>query len=211
MNQEKNGKFISELNVDDKANAKAWSIGENLANGSLIYGDRDFTYIDVPAQLAGEEYILTACDSKFYEDNLASFTATDDITVYIAFDNRIETLPAWISDWKETGLTIISSNDVVFDIYSKDYSKDEKIILGTNGQSSYCVNYTVFAAEKSEITAIAGDVNKDGTFSIADAVSLQNYLLGKSDAVLADWKAADLYTDNKLDVYDFISMREMLV
>ena len=67
------------------------------------------------------------------------------------------------------------------------------------------------AVEKSEITVVSGDVNKDGTFSIADAVSLQNYLLGKTDAVLADWKAADLYTDNKLDVYDFISMREMLV
>ncbi|MBQ7292989.1 MAG: hypothetical protein IJW79_04530, partial [Clostridia bacterium] len=60
------------------------------------------------------------------------------------------------------------------------------------------------AAEKSEITAVSGDVNKDGTFSIADAVSLQNYLLGKSDAILADLKAADLYTDNKIDVYDFI-------
>lgn len=205
------GKFISKLNVDDKTNAKAWSIGENLANGSLIYGDRDFTYIDVPAQLTGAEYILTACDSKFYENNLASFTALDDITVYVAFDNRVEILPAWISDWKATDLTITSSNDVVFDIYSKDFSKDEKIILGTNGQSSYCVNYTVMAVEKSEITVVSGDVNKDGTFSIADAVSLQNYLLGKTDAVLADWKAADLYTDNKLDVYDFISMREMLV
>ena len=54
-------------------------------------------------------------------------------------------------------------------------------------------------------------MNKDGTFSIADTVSLQNYLLGKSDAVLADWKAADLYADNRLDVYDFIAMRELLV
>ena len=93
----------------------------------------------------------------------------------------------------------------------KDYSKDEKVILGTNGQSTYCVNYTVFAVEKSEIIAVAGDVNKDGIFSIADAVSLQNYLLGKSDSVLADWKAANIYADNRLDVYDFIAMREMLV
>ena len=54
-------------------------------------------------------------------------------------------------------------------------------------------------------------MNEDGIFSIADAVSLQNYLLGKSDSVLADWKAADLYADNRLDVYDFIAMREMLV
>ena len=50
-----------------------------------------------------------------------------------------------------------------------------------------------------------------GVFSVADVVLLQKYLLGESDTVLSDWKAADLYTDNQLDVFDFIAMRELLV
>lgn len=56
-----------------------------------------------------------------------------------------------------------------------------------------------------------GDANGDGEFTIADMVSVQNNLLGKKTAKLADWKAADLYPDGKIDVYDFIVMRSEFI
>lgn len=61
------------------------------------------------------------------------------------------------------------------------------------------------------ISAITGDLNADGEFNISDAVLLQKWLLSESDAELADWKAADLYEDDKLDVFDMIEMRKLLV
>lgn len=56
-----------------------------------------------------------------------------------------------------------------------------------------------------------GDVNSDGEFNVADVVTLQKWLLAVPDAKLADWKAADLCNDNKLDVFDLIFMRRALL
>lgn len=68
-----------------------------------------------------------------------------------------------------------------------------------------------YAAEETAVTtSIAGDANGSGTFEIADVVMLQKWLLG-AEKELPDWKAADLYEDNRLDVFDLCLMRELLV
>lgn len=51
-----------------------------------------------------------------------------------------------------------------------------------------------------------GDVNNDGEFDIADATMMQKYLLGAGE--LTAWKNGDM--DGRLDVYDFILMRQEL-
>ena len=56
-----------------------------------------------------------------------------------------------------------------------------------------------------------GDVNSDSNFSISDIVLFQKWLLGASDAALADWRAADFFNDDKLDVFDLILMRKELL
>lgn len=54
-----------------------------------------------------------------------------------------------------------------------------------------------------------GDINADGSVNIADAVMLQKFLLG--NGTLTNWKSADLCSDDKVDVFDMILMKEMLV
>lgn len=56
---------------------------------------------------------------------------------------------------------------------------------------------------------VLGDVNKDGKFSIADVVTMQNYLLGREN--LADWKAGDINDDNIIDVFDLCRMKNMVL
>lgn len=56
-----------------------------------------------------------------------------------------------------------------------------------------------------------GDVNGDGSLSVADVVSLQKWLLNAPDAELYNWRAADLYNDGKLDVFDLTLMKKALV
>ena len=51
----------------------------------------------------------------------------------------------------------------------------------------------------------------DGKFDIADVVLLQKWLLAVPDSKLADWKAADLYDDNRLDVFDLCMMKRKLI
>lgn len=53
-----------------------------------------------------------------------------------------------------------------------------------------------------------GDINCDGDVNIADAVSLQQFILG-ADSSCAH--GADLNSDGELDVFDLISLREMLI
>lgn len=59
-------------------------------------------------------------------------------------------------------------------------------------------------------TDLKGDINSDGEFNIADAVVLQQFLLGKKVEV-RNWKAADFCEDNRLDVFDMCLMRKKLI
>lgn len=58
--------------------------------------------------------------------------------------------------------------------------------------------------------SVKGDINADGAFNVADAVTLQKWLLNDSSANVKDWKAGDLCADGKLNVFDLTAMREAL-
>ena len=66
-----------------------------------------------------------------------------------------------------------------------------------------------------DVTAVSpiveGDINADGQFTVADVVSLQQWLLCVPDATLADWQAGDLCKNEKLDVFDLCLMKRKLL
>lgn len=66
------------------------------------------------------------------------------------------------------------------------------------------------AAEKIP-EKIIGDVNADGKLSIADVVTMQKWLVAMPDIVLKDWKAGDLYEDDRLNVFDLCLMKRLLM
>lgn len=66
---------------------------------------------------------------------------------------------------------------------------------------------TVYALWEEEI--IAGDVNADGTFTVADAVMLQKWLLNAGE--INNWYAGDLCEDEVLNVFDLCIMKQMLL
>ncbi len=68
-----------------------------------------------------------------------------------------------------------------------------------------------FMQDATRPESMAGDVNNDGKFNIADAVLLQKWLLGVKGVVLRDWKAADLCADNRLDIFDLTIMKQELL
>lgn len=147
-----NGRLIRDLQVIDTVRYSSWKIAESAEVGGLVSGDRDFTYTALPEALQGAESILVPCDSKFAEGDLAAFTAAQDETVYIAMDSRVETVPAWMSAYTRTDMTAQTSNDVTFDVYALDVKAGDTVTLGNNGQSAYCINYTVFVTETEEPT-----------------------------------------------------------
>ncbi|MBQ8905835.1 MAG: RICIN domain-containing protein [Ruminococcus sp.] len=202
-----NGELITDLIVKDTTRT-SWSIDTSAAVGDMVFGDRDVTYSTIPEELLGAEMIVTACDAKNSTDDLAQFTAAADMTVYAAFDTRVSAAPAWLSGWTKTDLTLTNSKDVTFVLYSLSCKAGDVVTLGTNGQVSGCVNYTVFAAA---VQSVIGDVNADGAFNIADVVTLQKWLIAVPDTQLANWKAADLCEDERLDVFDLCLMKRELL
>lgn len=56
-----------------------------------------------------------------------------------------------------------------------------------------------------------GDVNADGASNVSDMVLLQKWLLTMPDTHLANWKAADLCADGKLDVFDLSLMKRAMI
>ena len=204
------GTLIKDLTSAVNDYSSLWEIDSALAAGSRVYTDRaGVTYAEIPEKLVGAEVIVPPCDAKKIQTDLAVFTANDDITVYIVLDSRVTAVPAWLSGWERTSMTVKNSQDVVYNIYSRAFKSGERVTLGSNGQTSGCTGYAVLAA-KTE-TMLSGDVNMDGKLDVADLVILQKWLLAVPGTNLANWEAADLGKDGKLDVFDMILMKRALV
>ena len=58
---------------------------------------------------------------------------------------------------------------------------------------------------------VSGDINGDDTFSVADVVTLQKWLLGAADIEIWNGADADYYLDGKLDVFDLCLMKKEYV
>lgn len=90
-----------------------------------------------------------------------------------------------------------------------------KVIAPTFTKQGYdlhtCSECGDFYKDNYTAIKIKGDINSDGEFNISDAVLLQKWILADPNAKLADWKAADLCEDGKIDVFDLCMMKRMLV
>lgn len=82
---------------------------------------------------------------------------------------------------------------------------------GTSGSEVTVSNIVLRKIPKEAPESIEGDVNADGTFTVADVVTLQKWLLAVPDTTLADWKAGDLCDDDRLDVFDLCLMKRKLL
>ncbi len=222
-----NGKLITNLLVSDSTYGSSWTIAENAQIGTLLFGDRDVTYTALPDAVLGAEIIQTACDSKNFTENQAVFTAGADMDVYVGLDSRVTAPGAWLSDWTNTGLTATNNKDVVFNLYKKSCKQGDTVTLGTNNQSSGCVNYTVFAvasnaqqpAETTETTTesthvpemITGDIDLNGTRELLDIILYQRVLLDCDTFTAEQAASADLNADGILDAFDLAHLKRLFL
>lgn len=77
-----------------------------------------------------------------------------------------------------------------------------------HSDSQLCDGYTVFAWQ---VDRSIGDINADGEVNVADVILLQKWILAIPDTHLANWKAADLYEDNQLNVFDLCLLKRKLL
>lgn len=78
-----------------------------------------------------------------------------------------------------------------------------------NKDSVYCCNIAEIAVYGLPAASVRGDVDANGTLSIADAVMLQKYLL--ASGTVHDWNAGDLDGNGKLNAVDLALLKRLLL
>ena len=67
--------------------------------------------------------------------------------VYVAFDRDAPRLPAWLADWVDTGMEILTDSAGGFRVYRKSYGVGQVILGGNDGNDTGAVSsYFVLAA-----------------------------------------------------------------
>ena len=145
---------------------------------------------------------------------------TPNGTVYSGPIMRIESDPCVL----DMGADLFNADSFSFELNGNGLPKNYK--LRKNASRQVWDNGTVSPEDSIIVTKYdngaadvvfkldyvpSGDANGDGVFSIADAVMLNKWLLGRPDAAIGDWEELDLCRDNKLNVFDFIAMKQRLV
>ena len=205
------GKFITGLTVSDTANAANWSVvTESKQTGSAVFGDRAFKFTSVPKVLDGAEWIQTACDSKKFAGNEASFQAGAEISAFVALDTRIM-VPAWLGTWEKTADTLTDDGNpqVTYQLYKKDFAAGETVTLGEVNQST-CVNYAVAVTAKQAVPVI-GDINTDGKCDIADLVMMHKYLIAEATLTPEQGAIADMNKDGRINAADLTLLKRILL
>ncbi len=210
-----NGNLIQNLLVRDLTTYKSWQIDNATASGDMIFGDRDVTYVQLPAALEGAESILTACDAKNATTDLATFQTAKDATIYVGLDTRVTTVPVWMSGYTlQDGMTVTNSKEVVFQFYAMDVSAGETVTLGANGQSAGCVNYTVFAVEKA-VQETTTEATTEATTTTVETTAVQDTtteeVTTETTTIPDGVVYGDANCDNTVDILDVIALNKSLL
>jgi len=108
---------------------------KNVKVGDRYYVDRDYTVASIPDSLKGLLWIQTANDDKNHQSSdFLTFRLNWTSRVYVSYDEKIPTLPDWLSEkqgWTMLEAQIVDSRGTRFDLLFKEYS-DGDVILGAN-------------------------------------------------------------------------------
>jgi len=137
------------------------------------YTDRSYTVTSLPSYLNGASFIQTAMDDKFdASDVLLTSFIKKDAVVYIGYDPRATSRPAWLNEWTKTGDSIGTTDpgSNYLEIYSRLVQFGEiypyPFLLGGNFASpaqGANLNYIVAAVERPRLLPLqAEDADLNG-------------------------------------------------
>ena len=133
-------------------------------------------------------------------EETASFSGSIDITKHIAEYSKAFGSDTW---------DILSDLAICAEVnHSAGTVSVEKFDITVTYKDGTVKKYKPYNTSSDTDEVIKGDANDDGVFSLSDVVTLQRWLLSAKNAMIANWKAADLNNDDKLDVFDLCQMRK---
>ncbi len=108
-----------------------------------------------------------------------------------------------------TACFLASDLQAVLDEYGMNYTDMLRIMVRAYGTEMKITKVDLLIKNNAE--NITGDVNFDGNFSIADAVSLQKWISAVPECTLVSLEKADMNSDGRIDVFDLCIMKERLI
>ena len=130
-----------------------------LATGQTVYIDRSYTYSTIPSEYEGFKILQTANDDKAASGStFISFEIDNAATVYVAHVADSANVPAWLADWKDTGM-VIATTDRSLHVYSKEFPAGTIVLGGNEGAASM---YTVMIGATGDTGGTGGDTGGTG-------------------------------------------------
>lgn len=193
--------YLSDIKLPDKAiscgifafsgnNLSSLMIPEGTTSMTLplIMGNVELHRIYLPKSLKELSPLAIAKDGYY---RLIALGTPYDIGSYGDFNNLVMVNEIYFAGTEAEWNALIKDWD--FSEYDTDPSVMDNVTVHFNATVG---------------TDVAGDVNADGIFSIADLVMMQRFLLHQGR--LIDWNAGDLYEDAIINIIDLCLMKELV-
>jgi len=155
--------------------SKANYVWDMLASSNLAYSDRStITFTSIPAAYMGLHNLQTKNDDKGATGStFLTFDVNQSVTVYVGYDTRIPTKPAWLSTWTDTGDDVVT-NDTTLRLFSKSFPAGT-ITLGGNEGSAYSMYIVLVDSQGNNSGSGGGSSGNSTPFAVDDsAVTSQN-------------------------------------
>ncbi|HYG75239.1 MAG TPA: glycoside hydrolase family 44 protein [Planctomycetota bacterium] len=123
------------VTIDSVSTGNVYSLGKAQI-GALQYTDRSYTISALSGTLNGGVLVRQANNDKnVTAATHVTLTISDAATVYVCYDKRVKTLPAWMSGWTLTSLSLSTTDksSSPMKVYSKAFAAG-KVVLGGNAQ-----------------------------------------------------------------------------
>ena len=192
------GCFLQDIKLPEQAKLYGLSAfsGNNLSSVIFPEGVESLT---TPA-IMGNEKLNRLYLPKSLKELSPLAIAKDGYGELHTMDSPYEVDSYWLSDLVMVSDIYFAGTETEWNALIKDWD-----FAKYNTDPSVMDNVTVhFNATVG--TDVAGDVNADGIFSIADLVMMQRFLLNQGR--LIEWKAGDLCEDNTINGLDLCLMRQ---
>jgi hypothetical protein len=183
--------LIGNLSIKDTANKDSWSVQNNFAKGSQLFGDAIAKATDIPDNYLGAEWIKAANNSRNYsfqvskKTELLNFTVSADSEVCIAMDDRTVVSPEWLanSSFQNTGDVIKDSNGVTYTVYKKAFASGSTVSLGPNTEGGQldCSNYFVLIKKPNSQSIVSNIGVYDLNMNKVDSLKASQSIIAKAD------------------------------
>lgn len=185
----------------------------NVGKYPTGYTEQQSLTADAPDRIALDCALLETLGDTYAVE--VDYTSATGYPPVIALQKWSGDTPIWYTVqpfYFNGNKAVFLASDILtaFEQLSIRYS-DLDSLAATAYSGEITLSHAKLLVKSEENTVKTGDINADGTLDMLDVILLQKWLLHIPDTHLADWNAADLCEDHKIDVFDLCLLKRALL